>query len=103
VWLAAVAEAPRGLLESVSQLGKKSVELGWNVMGEEDGVGWKRRGMGKLTILSVNVAEVTAGIDNISYSALEFFCFWIQRSVYSLSIRRFRWVGTVGPSLGLAF
>jgi len=103
VWLAAVAEAPRGLLESVSQLGKKSVELGWNVMGEEDGVGWKRRGMGKLTLLSVNVAEVTAGIDNISYSALEFFCFWMQRSVYSLSIRRFRWVGTVGPSLGLAF
>jgi hypothetical protein len=68
-------------------------------MGEEDGVGWKRRGKWKLTFLSVNVAEVTAGVDNISYSALEFFCFWTQKLVYSLSIRRFHWVGTAGHSL----
>jgi hypothetical protein len=70
-------------------------------MGEEDGVGWKRRGNGELTFLSVNVAEVTTGINNISYSTLELFCFWMQGLVCSLFIPRFRWLGTVGPSLGL--
>lgn len=98
MWLAAVADAPRGLLDSVSQFGMESKELEW----KRDGVKGKRRGNGELTFLSVNVTEVTTGIDDISYSALEFFCFWMQTLVYSLSIRRFRWVGTVGPSLGLA-
>jgi hypothetical protein len=59
-------------------------------MGEEDGVGGRGEARGKLTFLSVNMAEVTAGINNISYSALEFLCFWTQKLVYSLSIRRFR-------------
>jgi hypothetical protein len=36
-------------------------------MGEEDGVGRKKRGKGELTFLSVNVAKVTARINNISY------------------------------------
>ncbi len=57
------------------------------MQGGEDRVGWKRRGKGKLTFLSVNMAEVTAGIDNISYSALEFFCFWVHRLVYSVSTK----------------
>lgn len=92
--LAVVAEAPapRRLLESVSECGVESVEVGW----KHDGVGGKRRGNGELTFLPVNVAEVTTRIDNISYSALELFCFWVQRLVYTLSIRRFRWVGTGG-------
>ena len=94
--LAVVAEAPapRRLLESVSECGVESVEVGW----KHDGVGGKRRGNGELTFLPVNVAEVTAGIDDISYSALELFCFWVQRLVYTLH----NWKGSAcGNGLGL--